>query len=130
MKKLQYVCYLIGISQIVLGGLYLFAPSFFIGWQDLSIPAHDMNYPLAMLAGRFLVYGVGMFVIARKPTENRFWLNGMIAIQAIDLAAGVFYTTIGVVSFESSMVPMVNAALFIVLMTVFRVPTVQKAAYA
>jgi hypothetical protein len=130
MRKLQVVCYVIGISQIILGGLYLFAPSFFIGWQGLNIPAQDMNYPLAMLAARFLVYGVGMFVIARQPSENRFWLNGMIAIQVIDLAAGCFYTTVGVVSFESSIVPMVNAALFIVLMTVFRVPTGQKAAHA
>jgi len=130
MKKIQYVCYLVGISQIVLGGLYLFAPSFFVGWQGLNIPAQDMNYPLAMFAARFLVYGVGMFVIARQPSENRFWLNGMIAIQMIDLAAGIFYTIIGVVSFESSMVPMFNAALFIVLMTVFRVPADQKAAHA
>ena len=130
MKKLQYVCYLVGISQIVLGGLYLFAPSFFIGWQGLSIPAQEMNYPLAMLAARFLVYGVGMFVIARQPSENRFWLNGMIVIQVIDLAAGIFYTTIGVVSFESSMVPMVNASLFIVLMAIFRVPADQKEAHA
>lgn len=130
MKKLQYVCYLVGISQIVLGGLYLFAPSFFIGWQGLNIPAQDMNYPLAMFAARLLVYGVGMFVIARQPSENRFWLNGMIAIQMIDLAAGIFYTIIGVVSLESSMVPMFNAALFIVLMTVFRVPADQKAAHA
>ena len=130
MKKLQLVCYLIGTSQIILGGLYLFAPSFFIGWQGLNIPAQDMNYPLAMLAARFLVYGVGMFVIARQPSENRFWLNGMIAIQVIDLAAGFFYTTVGVVSFESSMVPMVNAALFIVLMTIFRVPADQKTAHA
>lgn len=130
MKKLQYVCYLIGLSQIVLGGLYLFTPTLFIGWQGLHIPAQDMNYPLAMFAARLLVYGVGMFVIARNISENRFWLNGMIAIQVIDLAAGIFYTAMGIVSFEISMVPMFNAALFIVLMGVFRGPEILKPHHA
>jgi len=130
MKKLKIVCYIIGISQIVLSGLYLFAPSFFIEWQGLNVPEQDMNYPLAMFAARLLVYGVGMFVIARQPEENRFWLDGMIAIQVIDLVAGIFYTTVGIVSFESSSVPMFNAALFIALMVTFRRPSTQIAVQA
>ena len=130
MKKLQIVCYIIGISQLVLGGLYLFAPSFFIEWQGLNVPTQDMNYPLAMLAGRSLVYGVGMFVIAKQPAENRFWLNGMIAIQLIDLLAGVYYTMVGIVSFESSMIPMSNAAVFIVLMIVFGNISTKKVTHA
>ncbi len=99
-----------------LGGLYLFAPAFFIEWQELGPITEDMGYPLAMLAGRFLVYGVGMFVIARSPQANAFWLDGMIAIQLVDLAAGVFYVTTGVVPFAAAMVPMFNATLFTVLM--------------
>ncbi|OUR79066.1 hypothetical protein A9Q83_05655 [Alphaproteobacteria bacterium 46_93_T64] len=130
MKKLKVVCYIIGVSQIVLAALYLFAPSFFIEWQGLNVPAKDMNYPIAMFAARLLVYGVGMFVIAQEPVENRFWLNGMIAIQVIDLVAGIFYTTTGVVAFESSSVPMFNAALFIALMVVFRNPTANKVSHA
>lgn len=130
MTKLQITCYIIGVSQVVLAGLYLFSPAFFIGWQGLEVPAHDMNYPLAMFAARLLVYGVGMFVIARNIEDNRFWLNGMIAIQAIDLLAGVFYTLTGVVSFESSSVPMFNAALFIILMVAFSRSTAPKLAHS
>lgn len=130
MKKLQVICYVIGVSQVVLAGLYLFAPSFFIGWQGLEVPAQGVNYPLAMLAARFLVYGVGMFVIARNPAENQFWLNGMIAIQVIDLLAGIFYTLAGVVSLDSSFVPMSNAAVFIVLMLAYRRSAAQKASHA
>lgn len=116
MKKLQIVCYVIGVSQLALGGLYLFAPAFFIAWQELGPITADLGYPLAMLAGRFLVYGVGMFVIARAPEKNAFWLDGMIAIQLIDLAAGLFYVFSGVVPFAAAAVPMFNATLFTVLM--------------
>lgn len=116
MKKLEIVCYVIGVSQLALGGLYLFAPAFFIAWQGLGPITQDIGYPLAMLAWRFLIYGVGMFVIARNPLKNAFWLDGMIAIQLIDLAAGIFYVTTGVVPFTAAMVPMFNATLFTVLM--------------
>lgn len=122
MLKLKIVCYLIGVSQLALGGLYLFAPAFFIGWQNLGPITQDMNYPLAMLAGRFLVYGVGMFVIARDLEKNRFWLDGMIAIQLIDLAAGIFYVSIGVVPIADAAVPMFNATLFTALMFYVRKP--------
>lgn len=110
----RIVFYVIGVSQLVLGALYLFAPQFFVAWQGLSEIGQDINYPLAMLAGRFFIYGVGMFVIARDPEGNQFWLKGMIAIQAIDLAAGLFYTLSGVVPVGDSIIPMVDAAVFIV----------------
>jgi len=78
------------VVQRVLGALYLFAPQFFIAWQGLSEIGQDINYPLVMLAGRFIVYGVGMFVIASDPVRYKVWADGMIAIQAIDLVVGLF----------------------------------------
>ena len=122
MRAFQIVVGLVGVSQIVLGLIYLFAPAWFIGWQGLAVPDAQINYPLAMLAGRFLIYGVGMFVIARRPAENRFWLDGMIAIQAIDLAAGIYYTTVGIVPVGDALIPMVNATAFIGLMLWVRRP--------
>lgn len=116
MKKFQIVCYIIGVSQLALGLLYLFVPGIFMNWQGLNVPPADTSYPLAMLAGRFLVYGVGMFVIARQPATNKFWFDGMIAIQAIDLAAGLFYTLTGVVPIAVSGIALFDAALFIALM--------------
>jgi len=108
------------VVQLVLGALYLFAPQFFVAWQGLSQIGQDINYPLAMLAGRFLVYGVGMFVIASDPVRYRIWADGMIAIQVIDLAAGLFYTGTGVVSLEQSGFPMFNATLFIIGLSLLR----------
>lgn len=127
MTKLKVVCYLIGISQLVLGALYLFAAGWFIGWQGLTVPATDINYPLGMLAGRFIVYGVGMFVIAQTPRQSRFWLDGMIAIQAIDLAVGLFYTATGVVTLAESGIAMFDATLFIGLLLWVRPETEPKA---
>ncbi len=120
MTYFKVLCYLIGVVQLVLGAFYLFAPQFFIAWQGLSEIGADIGYPLAMLAARFIVYGLGMFVIATDPVRYRIWADGMILIQVIDLAAGVFYTATGVVSIAHSGFPMFNAALFIIGLALLR----------
>ena len=109
MTLFKGLCYLIGVGQLALGAIYFFAPQAFIAWQGLSAIGADIGYPLSMLAGRFVVYGVGMFIIASDPDKNRFWLYGMIAIQAFDLLGGLFYTMSGVVALEHSAFPMFNA---------------------
>ena len=86
MNRFSVVCTLIGLSQLVLGALYLFAPQWFVAWQGLSAIGADIGYPLAMLAARFLVYGVGMIVIARNPGRYGIWLDGMIAGPDTSLA--------------------------------------------
>lgn len=116
MNRTQFVCYLIAASQIVLGALYLFWPAGFIAWQGLSPINADTGYPLAMLAGRFIVYGLGMLVIAAHPQTYRIWLDGMVGIQLIDLGAGLFHVATGTVALSHAIIPMGNAALFIMLM--------------
>jgi len=120
MTKIRIVCYIIAFSQFALGGLYLFAPQFFIAVQGLTPISADIGYPLGMLAGRFLVYGVGMVLIAGEPVKYRVWLDGMIAIQAVDLAAGLYYTLGGVVGLDVSGIAMFDAALFIGLLAWIR----------
>ncbi len=121
MKILKFTPYLIGISQLVLGAFYLFMPLGFLAMQGHSAVAADIGYPLSMLAARFIVYGVGMFYIARAPLQNMFWLYGMIAIQAIDLAGGVYYTGTGAVEIANSGIAMFNAAFFIAIMLAYSV---------
>ncbi len=125
MKYFKALCYFIGVVQLVLGALYLFAPQFFIAWQGLSEIGQDINYPLGMLAGRFIVYGLGMFVIASAPARYKIWADGMIAIQAVDLVVGLFYTATGVVAIAHSGFPMFNATMLIILLVLARrsVPT-------
>ena len=128
MKYFKILCYVIAASQFALGALYLFVPQGFVAWQGLSEIGQDINYPLAMLAGRFFVYGAGMIVIAGDPVGNRFWAYGMAAIQAIDLSAGLFYTVTGVVPLADSFLPMFDAALFMVaLLVLLRQPDVAQA---
>ena len=122
------LCYVIGVAQLALGAIYLFMPQSFIAWQGLSVIGADIGFPLSMLAGRFIVYGVGMFVIAQDPAKNRFWLYGMIAIQAFDLAGGLYYTFSGIVALEHSAFPMFNATWIIIGLALLRnTPTQAKA---
>lgn len=128
MKILKFTPYLIGVSQLILGALYLFVPLGFLEMQGHTAVEADIGYQLSMLAARFFVYGVGMFYIARFPLKNLFWLEGMIAIQAIDLAGGLFYIGTGVITLGLSGVAMFNAAFFIVLMLAYRAGVKSNAA--
>ena len=120
MKKLKVLLGIIGIVQLILGLLYLFLPLQFLATNGHSVPAADLAYPLAMLAARFLAYGIGMFVIARNPLKHLFWINNMIFIQIVDLAAGVFYTATGIVELQYAALPMINATIFIILLWMWR----------
>lgn len=120
MRKLSVLLRVIGVVQIVLGLLYLFVPLQFLALLGHSVPAADIAYPLGMLAARFLAYGVGMFSIAHAPEQQRFWIDNMILIQALDLAVGLFYTATGVIALTLSGFPMFNATLFIILLGLWR----------
>lgn len=128
MKKLKIVLIVIGVVQLVLGLLYLVIPFQFLTTMGHTTPQTDIAYPLGMLAARFLAYGVGMFFIARDPEKNRFWINNMIFVQAVDLAVGIFYTATGVVSLSLSGFPIFNATLFILLLTLWRPKNVPQVA--
>lgn len=128
MPYIRPIAILIGLSQIALAVLYFAVPAGFVAWQGLTPPAPDAGYPLAMLAARFLVYGIGMFHIARDPAGNLFWARGMVAIQLIDLVAGAAYLATGIITPATALLPMINAALFALGLTVaLRAGTVDKA---
>lgn len=118
--KLKALLIAVGVVQLVLGLAYLFVPHELLRWMGHSIPANDLNYPLGMLAARFLAYGLGMFVIARAPDRHLFWIQNMVLIQAIDLAVGLFYTFVGTIPLKLSAFPMFNAILIAVLLWLWR----------
>lgn len=118
--KLKVLLIAVGIVQLVLGLAYLFMPHELLRWMGHSIPATDLNYPLGMLAARFLAYGLGMLVIARAPAQHQFWIKNMVFIQVIDLAVGLFYTFSGTIGLTLSAFPMFNAALIALLLWLWR----------
>ena len=120
MKKLNYLLKLIGTIQIILGMAYLFAPALFLHSMGHSIPQPDIYYPLGMLAARFIAYGIALLIISSSPAQHVLWINVMILIQVIDLAVGIFYTSIAVIPLSLSAFPMFNATWIILLLVMWR----------
>lgn len=100
---------LIGVIQLVLGLAYLLAPQWLLARMGHSAAPADLLYPLAMLAARFIAYGIGLWWAAVEPARHAPWLRLMALIQLIDLGAGVVATASGTVSLALSGFPMVNA---------------------
>lgn len=118
MSYRRIVLWIIAVSQLALGALTLFAPGFFFSAMGLANPPSDTFYLIGMLASRFLVFGVVMVVLARRPAVEPLWLQAMVGVQLIDLVVGLFYTGNGVLPLAVSAFPMFNAALFSVLLLV------------
>ena len=116
MKKTTYLLYVVGAIQIILGLFYLFAPDFLLKNIGHSIPAADLKYPFAMLASRFIAYGIAFIVIAKDPLKHVLWLWFMVLIQLIDLGGGIYYTLTGVVNIKDSGFPMFNASWITILL--------------
>ncbi len=120
MKKIQALLFIVGIVQIVLGLAYLLAPHGILHWMGHSAIADDIGYPLGMLSSRFLVYGVLLLVAAKNPGQNRLMITGMMWIQLVDLAVGVFYTLQSTVALSLSAFPMFNATVIALLLWLWR----------
>jgi hypothetical protein len=119
MKKLTILLRVVGVIQIVLGLMYLFAPAFLLSSMGHTVPESDIFYPLGMLAARFIAYGIAFIYISSEPMQHKLWIQFMILIQAIDLAAGIFYTATGAVTLELSGFAMFNATWIMILLYLF-----------
>jgi uncharacterized membrane protein len=118
--KLKVTLIIVGCLQVALGLGYLFCPQLFLHAMGHSAPMADIQYPLGMLAARFIVFGGVCFVIAKSAYEHRLWIYSMIAIQLIDFAVGIFYTSISIVPLSLSGFPMFNAILIASLLWIWR----------
>lgn len=120
MKKLVWLLRVVGAIQIVLGLFYLFVPDYFLLAMGHTLPGPDIHYPLAMLAARFIACGVVFVYISDSPVQHRLWIDFMILIQIIDLAAGLYHTATGAVPLALSGFPMFNAIWIFTLLLLWR----------
>ncbi|WP_193176047.1 hypothetical protein [Oricola nitratireducens] len=116
MTRLKILLWIVALSQLVLGALTLIAPGAFFAWMGLTVPPVDNQYMLGMLAARFIAYGIGMAVLARAERPDPFWVRNMVLVQAIDFTVGLYFAATGVIGIETAAFPMVNAAIFGVLL--------------
>ena len=123
MNKLKVLLIIIGVAQLVLGFLALFFPAFFVETaMKLSPISTDLGYPLGMLASRFIVLGIAMFVAYSDPIKYKIFINGMILIQIIDLVVGIYYTSTGGVALSASALAMFDALASKVQLLMINVP--------
>ncbi|MCW2237926.1 hypothetical protein [Azospirillum canadense] len=114
------VTVLVGVSQLILGIAFLGFPTAMYETMGIAVPSQGVNYILAMLSAWFLVYGAVMLMILRDLPRHRLWLDGMVAIQAIDFATGAFHVAAGAVPLDAAAFPMVNAAVFAIALLLVR----------
>jgi len=122
---LSIILKIIAVIQLILGVGYLILPNQLLAAIGHSQVNADILYPLGMLAARFIAVGVVFWIISKKANEHALLINAMIGIQALDLFAGILYTTNSSVALSLSAFPMFNAALIIVCLLIFH-PVKQK----
>lgn len=120
MKKLKALLIVVGVIQMILGLAYLVAPEAVLAAMGYSAIARDIGYPLGMLSARFIVYGVLLLIASRDPARHKLLITGMVGIQLIDLAVGLFYTVGGAVPLGVSAFPMFNALWISILLWAWR----------
>jgi hypothetical protein len=116
MNKVTWLLRVVGTIQIILGLFYLIAPGTMLQLMGHNAVSADIYYPLGILSSRLLAYGVIFLIISSEPARHSLWLQGMVMIQAIDLAVGIFYTVNGLVPLSLSGFAMFNASWVIILL--------------
>lgn len=98
---------LIGIVQLVLGGIFLI-PGLFQQMIGLDETPEWVNWIFTMFGARALGFAYGMFVAAREPARHLAWIWVMIGVQAIDWIGTIAYLVSGAVKLAQ-----VNSAAFL-----------------
>lgn len=86
---LKVTAYAIAVSQFALGLAYLLVPARFNDLLGLDTAPDWTDWPLQLSGARFLAFGFGMLLVARRPLAHRSWILAMILVQALDWLATV-----------------------------------------
>lgn len=92
MRFVRAALIIVGIIQIGTGALYLAAPAAVTAMLGVPPAAPPwLGFVLATAGARFIGYGIGMLAAARSPYQHLLWIDTMIALQAVDFIAVLFY---------------------------------------
>ena len=119
-RLLRGTLYLIAAFQLVLGAAFLVAPAAMAAALGLPAAPGWTGWLFAMMAARFLGYGVGMVLAARDPGRHRAWIDTMIVIQAIDWLATVGHVLAGDVTWRQVSTAGFMPVLFVGVLAAFR----------
>lgn len=97
-RLLVFVLRFVAVVQWILGVGFLLAPAGIATLLGLAPAPTWTAWLFAMMAARFLGFGYGMWLAARDPERHRHWIGTMVAIQAIDWLATLYYLAVGAVT--------------------------------
>ncbi|MFC9893999.1 hypothetical protein ACFVMC_09920 [Nocardia sp. NPDC127579] len=96
MRSLRVILMVIAVSQLVLGVLFLAAPTLVRNiFQFETAEPGWTDWLMVMMGGRFLGFAYGMYLAARDPSRHVAWINAMIVVQAVDWIATVIHLATG-----------------------------------
>lgn len=104
----------IGLVQLILGIVFLFAPTQFASVLNLAVVPAWVPWMFAMFSARAIGFAYGMFIAMRQPEEHLPWIKAMIAVQAIDWIATVYFVLQGDVTLSQ-----VSSASFLPIIFIF-----------
>lgn len=119
-RPLRITLYTIAFFQFALGAAFLAAPVGMARLLGLPTAPGWTNWLFAMMAARFLGYGIGMVVAARDPRRHRLWIDTMIMIQGVDWLATVIHVAQGDVTLRQVTTAAVLPVVFILALFVLR----------
>lgn len=85
----------IGVVQLVLGVVFIFAPSLFAAMLGVKEAPAWVNWMFIMFGARSLGFAYGMFIAMRDPSAHIIWLRAMIGIQVIDWLGTIYFVATG-----------------------------------
>lgn len=113
MRTLRVTLVVLGISQIAFGAVFL-KPGLMATMVHLQPPEPDWaDWLMATAGARYVGYGIGMFVAARRPRHNVLWIDTMIGIQLVDWLAVLGYISFGVLPLDRVIVAVISPPVYI-----------------
>ena len=89
---------LIAVVQIILGGVFIFAPDTFASLEGLPTAPAWTAWIFGMFGARSLAFGAGMLWALTDLRRNASWLVTMIGVQMVDWLATLWALQAGKVT--------------------------------